>query len=170
MESIDELVALARGTAGCTVHPSAGPPRSTPPHLSIPDDLARFFELAGGADLFSDRDAGFRLAAPEQFLQANPAILPADVYNEHRDELGTSNNWWLIAYGNNPEEAISIDLTPEFSGLCYDSFHEVHATEDSPVVARSFSELFATILNSRGDDGWWDSRESFGHAKIRPTA
>ena len=145
---IEELVALAGNDAGCRVLPPAGAPLIDPP-LRIPGDLARFYELCGGAELFLQEDYGITISPPSQLIPSNIAII-GEQYPE--DITAT---WFTV--GVTPDsDYVSIDLSPERNGRCYDSFHETHGlVGESPIIAASFAELLERLLRSRGSYWYW---------------
>ena len=77
-----------------------------------------------------------------------------------------SDLWFSIADDGNGDY-LSIDLAPGRLGICYDSFHETHGVAGStPVIARSFTELLTSLLQSRGNRPYWleDGFVSLGDA------
>ena len=145
---IEELVALARGAEGCSVLPPAGLPQVDPP-LRLPGDLGRFYELCGGADLFLSQDYGITISPPGQLIPSNIAIIG----EQYPDDITAT--WFTI--GVTPDsDYISIDLSPERNGRCYDSFHDSHGiVGSSPVIAVSFADLLERLLRSRGGYWYW---------------
>src|SRR5882757_8943965 len=166
MQTIDELIQLAAAIPGCQVLAPASEPRLANKRHRMPKDLRRFYELAGGASLFPRAHFGFRMVSAHELAPANPILLPEMVYSKYRTDFATSDSWYLICVGTGPEEAISIDLAPGRLGRCYDSFHEVHGTGDSRIIARSFTELLLLLLENRGKKLWWEGPRGFcyGHA------
>jgi hypothetical protein len=165
MQTIDELVEVAASMPGCKVLPSSGQPKLSHKNYRMPKDLRRFYDLAGGASLFPSADFGFHVAAPTELVPANPVLLPKEVYSKYRADFAMSDSWYLICRGTGPEEAISIDLAADRLGRCYDSFHEVHGTGDSLIIAQSFTELLFRILDSRGKKLWWDGPRGFSYGR-----
>ena len=51
-------------------------------------------------------------------------------------------------------------------GFCYDSFIETHATPDeSPIIAKSFTELLEKLVSNEKEWFWLDSSfQSYGDA------
>lgn len=145
MEDILERIA---GTAGCTVFPPGGTPLLCSKYR-LPDDLARFYELCGGAMLFQQSDYPALIVPPERLVAANPVIVGA----EYKDDITAS--WHIIADDGNGDY-LTIDLDAERLGRCYDSFHETHGLAgDCPIIAHSFSELLERLLGNRGDRWYW---------------
>ena len=164
MQTIDEVVKIAAVMPGCELLPPVGQPKPSSKRHKLPKDLRRFYELAGGASLFSDQHPDLRVVAPKEFVPANPVLLPEDVYSKYRKDFALSDSWYLICVGGH-YEAISIDLAANHSGRCYDSFHEVHGTGDSQIIARSFTELLLLLLDSRGKKLWWEGPKGFSYGR-----
>lgn len=135
-------------TVGCTVRPSGGRPCIKPP-LRLPDDLARFYELCGGAELFLSQDCGITISPPDRLIPSNIVIFG----EQYPDDITSA--WFTI--GVTPDsDHVSIDLSPDRSGRCYDSFHETHGIIDSSTItATSFTELLERLLGSRGGYWYW---------------
>ena len=163
MQAIDEVVQIAAAMPGCELLPPAGQPKLSSKRHKLPKDLRRFYELAGGVSLFPDQHLGFRVVAPKEFVPANPVLLPKDVYSKYRKDFALSDSWYLICMDTASQEAISIDLAADRLGRCYDSFHEVHGTGDSQIIAQSFTELLFRLLDSRGKKLWWEGPKGFSY-------
>lgn len=118
--------------------------------MIVPADLARFFELCGGMQLFPRSDYPMRIFCPREFGIANVRIV-----GEMALPGSISNSWYAVAEGRS-NEFIAIDLDPEELGRCYDSFWETHADPgNSPTIARSFTELLDTIYLNQGTRRYW---------------
>jgi hypothetical protein len=135
------------------------PPNSSlpvlPGNLSYPPDLVEFYQLCGGAKLFSPQsdNISFTLLPPSEIKQTNMVI----VGSACDDDI--SSSWYVICKTDN-NDYISIDLSIERSGRCYDSNHEVHAVAGScPIIALSFKELILSIYASNGDDIFWRGKD-----------
>lgn len=150
---IEELVAAADSDPGCRVLAPAGGPSVDPP-LRVPDDLARFYELCGGVELFLEEDYGITILPPSQLIPSNIAIIG----EQYPDDITAT--WFAV--GVTPDsDYVSIDLAPERNGRCYDSFHETHGlVGSSPIIAESFTQLLERLLQSRGGRWYW-LREDF---------
>ncbi|MDT3443601.1 MULTISPECIES: SMI1/KNR4 family protein [unclassified Pseudofrankia] len=146
--AIAPLVGRASRAVGCRVYPPAGP--ATPPaDLRIPEDLAAFYEICGGVDLYANHDYALSIVGPNDLRSANIAILGEDYPGD------ISSSWYTI--GVTPDrEYLSIDLSARRNGRCYDSFHEVHGLVGScPIIASSFTELLERLLESSGGRWYW---------------
>jgi hypothetical protein len=131
--SLSELIEQIRMTPDCSVSDPAGLPLISEGHV-LPDDLREFYELCGGLSLFENaEDYRIAIVLPEQVVLANPLIV-GDVSGY--DDISLS--WYIIAQDDN-NEYLTIDLSKERLGRCYDSFYEIHAVRGScPIIATSF--------------------------------
>ncbi|WP_249418664.1 hypothetical protein [Escherichia fergusonii] len=85
----------------------------------------------------------------EKILQANQEIVGETCDGD------ISASWYLIGKVNN-NEYLSIDLSHERNGRCYDSNYEIHGVVGScPIIAMSFTELLSKLYFSNGDDIYW---------------
>jgi len=132
---VEHVLEKIANTAGCSLLPSKGIP-TLGAKYRLPDDLARFYELCGGAMLFQHKDYHALIVPPDRVVPANPVI----VGQEYADDITAS--WHIIADDGNGDY-LTIDLLPERLGRCYDSFSETHGlVGDCPIIARSFSDFF----------------------------
>jgi hypothetical protein len=166
--SVENLLQQLGETIGCHLVPPSGLPQ-LPPGLTLPDEIRTFYSLCGGAELFLDQNFGFRIVAPSEFERANPVVLGNTYHLAHQAELDSdiTNNWYLIARGAGPEEGISIDLSVNRQGHCYDSFHEVHGTPDSHIIALSFTELLDRLLSCGGKALFWEHPDFPDYGRVR---
>jgi antitoxin YokJ len=134
-------------TAGCRILAEAGFPKLERSH-KLPDDLTEFYKLCGGVELYSDALFPVRISAPSELVPANPVIIGEQV----RD---ISDSWYIIGRGGG-DEYMSIDLAPDRSGMCYDSFREVHGLPGScAVIGLSFTDLLTRLVAARGGHWYW---------------
>lgn len=147
MVIIRELLVLAASMPGCRVLPSKGMPSVDSSRL-IPDDLQAFYGSCGGVELFTEALYSSVISSPNDLVPANPVI----VGESFPDDI--TDSWYIISRGE--EEFISIDLCPDRSGICYDSFPDVRGVAGScAIVATSFSDLFERLLEGRGERWYW---------------
>ena len=162
--SLAEILQRIRGDKQCFVAPPTGLPLSAPGHV-IPNDVLEFYRLAGGASLFERSDYPFFIVPPEQVRPANQ-VLQLD-----SGDGDISDSWYVIAdTGDGSSDYLTIDCNPTRLGRCYDSFHETHAlVGDTPIIARSFTELLERLLDNRGSRPYWlrDDFEGMGDAYDR---
>ncbi len=153
-----ELLRRIGKMESCKVLPPSGIPE-----IELPDDLKEFYSFCGGVLLFEGSDYWFNISSPEELIPANPDILP-EGFEEDIPKDDISNNFYIIAR-NGPEQAISINLgNPQF-GYCYDSFWELHATSESPIIAYSFKSLLESLVKGKGSYPYWlkSNFVSLGH-------
>ena len=133
----------------------------------LPEDLEYFFNHYGGIELFTDKPYGITIVGGNGFTNANKTFFPEDdvIWDELEDDI--SNSWYIIAKAEHLSQYISMDTAKERLGWCYDSFTETHATEgESPIIAKSFTELLERLLSTEGDYWFWleDDFKPYGDA------
>jgi len=70
-------------------------------------------------------------------------------------------SWYVLAVGDN-SQYITIDLSPERLGYCYDSYWELHP-HDSEIIATSFTDFLSRILANRGEYFYWLNPDFYPH-------
>lgn len=133
----------------------------------LPDDLAYFFSHYDGIEFFMEKSYGIKIVGLEEFVNANNYFYPEGdvIWEELENDI--SNNWYIIAKSEEMEQYITIDLHPERLSYCYDSFLPTHANPgDSPIIAKTFTELLGNIFQTQGDYWFWlkEEFESYGDA------
>lgn len=157
--NIGELLTALQEHSDCLVWPSAGQPTINTTAHRLPDDLAEFYNLCGGVELFRTATYPYSILSPRHFQIANEVLCPtAWMETEWQEDI--SANWYIIA--SDPEaQYLTIDLNPQRLGRCYDSFLGRHAVKGfCPIIARSFSELLESLWLNKGDYPYW-LQESF---------
>lgn len=157
--TIDELLVAISADAECKVRLPVGEPQLELEH-TLPPDVRQFYQLCGGVDLFPNRDYSHFFVPPDEVVLANPVLLG------QRVEGDRSNSWYLIAHDGNGDY-LTLDCGPERTGWCYDSFHETYGLfGQTPVIARSFTELLERCYANRGGYLYWlrDDFVSLGDA------
>jgi len=149
---VRDLIKRIQNTPDCRVFPPKGIPK-IPDHLSLPLDVQSFYSLAGGAVLLQNSLSPYEIPEPQNFVPSNEIIFP-EGYDWDLPENDRSYDWYVAA-NSGPEQYISIDLNPDRLGRCYDSFWQLHATEDAEIVALSFREMIEHLLDHRGDGPYW---------------
>lgn len=145
--NILEIILEIKKDNRCIVKESLGVPQISS-SLIFPEDLKVFYENCGGIIFFGESKYPFEILPPQEFQRANPIILGEN----HEDDI--SFNWFLI--GKNDEQLISIDLSKEKNGRCYDSFWEVHGVSGSqPIIANSFTDLLVRFFFNNGNYWYW---------------
>ena len=106
------------------------------------------------------------ISSLSELQPTNQILYPADdvIWEELADDI--SNDWFMIASSQELSQYISIDLNKKRFGFCYDSFIETHATPDeSPIIAKSFTELLEKLVSNEKEWFWLDSSfQSYGDA------
>lgn len=98
----------------------------------LPEDLAAFYQLAGGAAFFEHSDYTIRVVGPEEFRRANPELVGSDCPED------ISDAWYIVARGG-LEEVITIDCSADRLGRCYHSFYQ-RAVPHVDVPAELFNQ------------------------------
>src|SRR2546422_2738610 len=140
---IQQLIAKIRNTPDCTINAPMGLPIVNEPHV-LPDDLCSFYEACGGLSLFEKSEYPVFIVSPKEVVLANPII----VGELCEDDI--SSSWYIIAKDGNGEY-LTIDLSKERLGRCYDSFFDRHGVPGScPIIALSFTDLLARLYENKG--------------------
>jgi hypothetical protein len=145
---MERLLARIAGTPGCRVLPPSGIPAIGQAH-ALPTDLAEFYEKCGGVVLFSGAQFPLLISPPSALVSSNQAVVgePGDA--------DPSASWYVIA-DDGSGQRLSIDLSPNRVGRCYDSFVDTHAVAGScAVVAVSFTDLLVRLLAAEGGHWYW---------------
>ncbi len=156
--SIREVMDVIGRRPGCRMLPVSAQPRVSPGH-QLPDEVVELYSVCGGAELYVDRDCGFRIVEPEKFVPANPILREHDyrVRPEVYDR-DLSSGCYLIFYGVNPKENIVIDCGNQFgrNGWCYEGYLNTYASSDSRILGHSLCEVIEGILRSEGGSFFWE--------------
>lgn len=119
----------------------------------LPDDLLFYFERYNGILFYPQSIYPIKIVGFTDFHQANPIIVGDTI----EDDI--SNNWYIIGYGDN-SQYITIDLSPDRFGWCYDSNWDRHGVPGSnPIIAYSFTELLYNIYKANGKNYYWLMKE-----------
>jgi hypothetical protein len=159
-----EILRRLSAEDGCVIAPPTDIPLPASGHV-VPNDVLEFYRLAGGASLFEGADYPFFIVPPDKVRPANRVL--------ELDSGGgdISDAWYIIAdTGDGSSDYLTIDFDPARLGRCYDSFHETHAlVGDTPIIARSFTELLERLLDNHGRYPYWlrDDFEGMGDAYDR---
>ena len=166
MEKLKELIELISKDSNCKI---LEPNNETVIDRNIPDDLDLFFKLTNGISLFENEPFGIKVIGKEEFISTNKYLYPeGDVIWEEL-EGDITNEWFLIAKSPELAQYVSVDLTDQNFGKCYDSYLSTHGEEGmSEIVAKSFTELLWNLYSSRGkgESWYWNERnfEKIGDA------
>ncbi|WP_298347010.1 SMI1/KNR4 family protein [uncultured Algibacter sp.] len=129
----------------------------------IPEDLDLFFKLTNGISLFEDESFGIKIIGKEDFISTNEYLYPKDDVIWEELEGDVTNEWFLIAKSPELAQYISVDLTEENFGKCYDSYLSTHGEEGmSEIIANGFTELLWNLYNSKGKgESWYWNENTF---------
>ncbi|CAA0169998.1 SMI1/KNR4 family protein [Tenacibaculum maritimum] len=134
---------------------------------NLPKDLFEFYSNYDGIELFKGTSYEIDIVSFADFKVTNNVLFSPDdvIWEELEDDI--SQNWYLIAKAEQLSQYISIALSEEKKGECYDSFLETHANpDDSPIIAKSFTELLERLYSVQGKNWFWlePDFESYGDA------
>ncbi len=145
---IDTLISTIRRTPHCRVLDPEGLPRIRK-NESMPDDLRRFYTRCGGIYLFEDQSYALTIVPPTRCIPANP-VMVGELFE---DDI--SSTWYIIADDGN-SDYLTIDLSPQRLGRCYNSFEDVHGVAGScPIIAPSFTDLLTRLYENQGQYWYW---------------
>ena len=113
-----ELINEIKNSKDCFIYPPCGIP-VIGENVKLPSDLKKFYEVCGGIDLFKNKQYGFEIVKPKEFVLANPLIIG------ELCEEDISSKWYIICK-DSEDNYITIDLCKEKNGRCYDSFWDRH--------------------------------------------
>ena len=148
MEAID-IIAAIREATDCVVLPPQSVPTIRPDH-KLPGDVRSFYGSCGGAVLFQHSSFPTFIVPPGGLVRANPVIVGEPC------EYDISASWYIIASDGSDSQKMTIDLSEDRLGRCYDSFWDRHAVAgSSTIIARSFSEFVERSLASGGKHLYW---------------
>lgn len=143
------LLAMIREDTRCSIFPVAGEPQVHPAHR-LPDDLREFYHLCGGLMLFIGSVFPTSIVAPVDLVQANPVIVGEE------GAYDISWSWYILASDGTDIQRMTIDLSSERLGRCYDSFWDRHAIAGSTtIIALSFTEFLSRAYACQGMDLYW---------------
>ncbi len=160
-----DLLDTIRGMPDCNVYAPKGIPSIHQVHR-LPEDLQQFFTLCGGIDLYFNSGYSISIVLPEKLALANLVIWAGFPQELIAPIDHISWSWYIIAEGRN-SQYITIDLSLERLGNCYDSYWDSYANPgDTPIIARSFTDLLFKLVNNRGMHWYWlaPDFESMGDA------
>jgi len=150
MPTVKEVLTEIENTVDCFIDPPEGLPQISSEHI-LPADLQTFYQLCGGVSLFRSSAYSLNIVSPNKFLLANPVLLTGISEEDlHASKRDLSWSWYIVGEGGNGQW-ITIDLSSERAGWCYDSFWDCHAMPGySPIIAKSFTEMLLRLIENRG--------------------
>lgn len=158
MEDLINILTAIEHNESCAVCKLPHPVAKLPLHL--PQDLQYYFENYAEISLFDDADCPIKVVGLAEFKRANPIIAGEDAADD------VSHNWFIIAHDNH-SQYITIDLSKDKLGYCYDSFWDRHGVAgEQAVVAKSLTELLQCLYLAKGQSLYWTEQgfQSLGDA------
>lgn len=147
--NIKELIDKIKTLPDCKVYPPNGLPKLDNTKHKLPDDVIEFYQHCGGITLFNSESYISDIVSPDKFILANPVIV-----GELCEEDITSE-WYIIVNDGNGDY-LTIDLSDERSGRCYDSYWDRHGVVgECPIIARTFTELLENLVLNEGKQCYW---------------
>lgn len=151
--NILELIHLIQNDPSCEVKSSQD---GIPLPEGLPDDVRIFFEETNGIQLFKNEKYVIEIIGREYLIPINKFLYPIESIDWDNPESEASNLWYLIAQDDMNSQFISIDLTPERYGQCYDSFIGTHSLiGDTSIIAKNFTELLQNLYLGKGQYWYW---------------
>jgi antitoxin YokJ len=165
IEILEKVLSEIGAIEDCKLYPVSQTPLD---HLSLPADLKYFYSKYGGADLFTDGSFRIRIVRPEEFHVANRVIYGGfgeDALIAPSEDI----SWlWYVLAEYEGGDYISIDLSQERHGLCYDSGWVIHGG-NSYIVALSFTEFLMRVIAVEGEILYWSEiKNRIGPYEHRP--
>lgn len=147
MEKISQIISKIENNKNCIVSKLSTPYKNIP--LDIPNDLKFYLENYESITFFQNSDYSIKTIGFSEFKRANEIILGENF------EEDISHNWFIIAKDNN-SQYITIDLSKNRLGYCYDSFWDRYGIAgEQAIIAKNFTELLDRIYNSNGNIWYW---------------
>lgn len=157
---VKELINEIKTWPNCKVYPPTGLPSIDDKKHNLPDDIIEFYKLCGGVTLFESESYASNIVSPDKFVLANPVI----VGELCEDDI--TSEWYIIADDGNGDY-ITVDLSNERLGRCYDSYWDRHGVVgECPIIATSFTQLLENLVVNKGKQCYWlkDEFVSLGDA------
>ena len=152
MKKINELILEIEKDENCIVSRLPVPYKKLP--YEVPNDLKFYLENYNSIVFFQNTHYSIKIVGLTEFKRANKIIIGED----YDDDI--SHNWFIIAHDNN-SQYITIDLSKDRLGYCYDSFWDRYGVVgEQSIIAKSFTELLERIYASKGNMWYW-MREDF---------
>lgn len=146
---IKDLIDIIKKNKDCIVYSPNGLPNIKNCNHKLPEDLIEFYENCGGIHLYCSSSYSISISKPDEFQLANPIIV-GDMCLED-----ISSNWYIISNNENGQ-FITIDLSKNRLGKCYDSFWDTYAIYgETSIIANSFSDLLERLIKCNGDYWYW---------------
>jgi hypothetical protein len=149
MDTLLKLLAEIEDNKNCIVSKSNNPLSRSFFDYELPLDLKYYLENYSSIVLFKDMDYSIKIVGLSEFKRSNLIIVGEDV----EDDI--SHNWYIIADDGN-SQYITIDLSKQRLGRCYDSFWDIHGLPgNQPIIAKGFTELLERLYLAKGKSFYW---------------
>ncbi len=150
--NMKQLIEIIKTLPNCRVHGPTRLPKFDKDKHVLPSDLKEFYSLCGGLVLFENEEYAIHIVAPEEFVLANPIIIGELCADD------ISSNWYIIGK-DCMDGYVTMDLSDERLGRCYDSFFDRHGiVGESQIIANSFTDLLINLINNQGQYWYWLKR------------
>jgi antitoxin YokJ len=147
MQDLDNLLLLIENDRNCVLHKQKGEFELSALHR-FPSDLQYFYERCDGIEFFPNSEYPLTIVNLKDFVKANPVIVGEECSYDQ------SFHWYII--GRSGNQYITIDLSEERLGQCYDSFWDSHGIPGScPIIAKSFTDLLSNFYFNNGRYWFW---------------
>lgn len=160
MTKIEQLLTQVKTLPYCRIFEPDGLPSIDEKKHILPEDIEHFYSLCGGLALYENEEYPVYFVSPEEFVLANPVIVG------ELCEEDISSSWYIVC-NDGKDEYLTIDLSKERLGRCYDSFFDRHAlVGESQIIATSFTDLLERLIKNKGQHWYWlkDDFNYFGDA------
>jgi antitoxin YokJ len=122
--------------------------------LTIPSDLAIFYQRYGGAHLFYDKAFDAKISSPEEFVPINTIFFEELPESELAKTLDDESwKWYRVATYPNSMYII-VNLAVDNYGMYFHTDFFAHP-HDAIIVASNFLDLLEKIIMAKGDIEFW---------------
>jgi hypothetical protein len=125
-----------------------------PNDLTMPSDLATFYQRYGGAHLFYDKAFDAKISSPEEFVPINTIFFGGLPESELAKTLDNESwKWYTVAVYPNSQYII-VNLAVDNYGMYFHTAFFEHP-HDATIVASNFLDLLEKIIAAKGDMEFW---------------
>ena len=156
MRKINEIIVEIERDKECMVQKLSIPHKNVP--SGLPEDLTFYLENYHSIVFFPEAPYSIKIVGLTEFERANKVLIG----EEHKEDM--SHNWFLIADDSN-SQYITIDLSKDRWGYCYDSFWDRYGVVgEQAIIAKSFTELLERIYACKGQQWYWLQEDFISYA------
>jgi hypothetical protein len=156
MSTIKKTIETIRAKRTCILHPPKNL-TSQPLNSHLPADLVDFYNAYGSIEIGPDSDYPLFISSIDELTSSNLTILGETIDGD------ITSNWRVIARGRT-DEYVSLDISPDRLGWCYDSFTDRHGVAGScPILAMSFTEFLEKISLQKTERHFWLEKNFHSH-------